>query len=189
MDLRYSEAELLKFFDYVANKGLMKPATARARKAAAQKVLSVLETAEKTDVRTLDRNLIYQRFENKFAQQFHPDSLTTYRQRFNTALDEFIEYVNNPAGFRPSMAQRKRVDSNGERVNAKPGTQRARRHEPQPPDNAVDTPRGLYAFPVPLPSGVVAQLYLPTAITDADANRIAAVVKALAVNQGGDKDQ
>src|SRR5260370_788774 len=101
-------SELTKFLNYVAEKGLVKTATARARKAAVQKELAALETSEKTDLRTIDRDAVFKRFVNKHSQGFTPASLQTYRHRFGIALDDFVDYTNNPATFRPGGSQRTR---------------------------------------------------------------------------------
>ena len=43
VDTRYSEQEFRNFLDYTIQKGLLNESTARARKAAAQRILAVLD--------------------------------------------------------------------------------------------------------------------------------------------------
>jgi len=50
----YSLDALNKFFDYAANKGLLKRNTAQGRKIAANKVFAVLDDNEKTDLSNVD---------------------------------------------------------------------------------------------------------------------------------------
>src|SRR5690242_1747920 len=57
-----SRAELLKFLDYLGEKGLMSPVTARSRKASANRVLSILSDEESDDVTKLDLDEIMTRF-------------------------------------------------------------------------------------------------------------------------------
>lgn len=183
MDSRYSEAELFKFLDYLGSKGLMNESTANARRVAAQKVLSVLEDGEKTDIRKVNRGDVFQRFTNKHGRDFTPGSLATYRQRFVSALDDFIKYVDNPATFKPAaMPRAPRQSSSGstERRTSQSRDQDADHSAPR-------APLGLLPYPIPLPSGNLAQLSIPPSITDADAERIISVVsmmvKALVVPQ------
>jgi hypothetical protein len=187
MDPRYNEVEAGKFFDMMAEKGVMKTPTARSRKFAIQKVLSVLEPSEKADLRNINRDDAVQRFVNKYSQQFHPDSLQTYAYRFNVGLDDFISWVDNPMGFRPATSQRaaRTARASAEMID-RAATGRAAPHPNQEPPASsppATTVPGLIAIPVPLPSGGVAQLYVPQKLTAADAERIAAMAKALAVGQ------
>jgi hypothetical protein len=180
-----TEPELIKFHTYLRDKGLMNPRTAYARMQAAQAVLSVLDEDEKKDLAKLDRDLAFRRFINKNGQRFTPDSLETYRHRFNAALNEFQTYLKNPSGYRPSAISR-------DRTGNAPGNAQASTRERQSENfvqrNAVSTRTGsLLSYPLPLGNGEVAQLLLPPAITTDDAQRIttlvAAVVNALAVNK------
>lgn len=183
---QYSEDELIKFLDYVSKKGIMNESTVVARKIAVQKVLSVLEPSEKTDLRQLNRDQLFTRFLNKYGKDFTPGSLTTYRQRFSSALDDFIKYVNDPAGFKPAgTARGPRQTSAGasstRRVIAAEGHASGRSHA-----QAVSA-QDLFAYPISLSGGRIAQLYLPPTITHADADRVstvvAGIVKALAVEE------
>jgi hypothetical protein len=194
MDPRFSEAEAMKFFDMLAAKGVMKTPTAKSRKFAIQKVLSVLDSNEKLDLRAIDREDAVRRFVNKYGQTFHPDSLETYAHRFNVGLNDFVSWVDNPMGFRPASSQRSPRTS---RANEEAATSAAQSGPtPKPPGEVAKTlfagsttagttllPDSI-AIPIPLPSGGIAQLYLPKKVTVSDADRIAAVAKALAVGQG-----
>lgn len=186
MDIRYSELELNRFLGMLESKGLMKAPTARARKFATAKILSVLEPSEKSDLRKVNREEAVQRFVNKHSQDFHPDSLLTYQSRFNSALNDFIAYVENPMGFRPASAQRatRSGKSNSQPDATTEPIVTSNRLEPKV-ENPVSAAPGLITIPVPLPDGGMAQLYVPQKMTAADAERIAAVVKALAVGQPG----
>ncbi len=186
MDTKYSEQELVTFLGYLGSKGLMNESTANARKIAAQKVLSVLEPSEKTDLRTIDRDLIFTRFMNKHRNTFTPGSLQTYRQRFVSAIDDFISYVNDPAGFKPTSSARSPRQSRAEdqqgrgRVSASLSTRGDLRAQ-------VSVHHGLLTYPIPLPNGRIAQLSVPSDMTSEDAERISSVVpamvKALAVHE------
>ena len=65
MDGSRSRENLLSFLDYCKDKGMMGPATAEARKAAVNQVLSILKDEEARDVSTLDLDLLLRRFQNQ----------------------------------------------------------------------------------------------------------------------------
>jgi hypothetical protein len=183
MDTKYTEQELLKFLDLMRDSGLMKGPTAHSRKIAAQKILGVLSPEEKTDLRKLDRRAAVLRFTNKYQQKFHPDSLETYAQRFNSALDDFFTWVDQPMGFRPAGRQR---GARQPRMDARSGegnVPAAATKEARQSSNSVPPGLGLIGVPIPLPSGGMAQLYVPKSLGRGDAERIAAVAKALAVGE------
>ncbi|MGH8690038.1 MAG: hypothetical protein ACREUS_03310 [Burkholderiales bacterium] len=166
--------ELVKFYSYLSEKGLMNERTAYARSQAAQQVLSVLDEDEKQSLAKLDRDIVFRRFVNKNGQRFTPDSLQTYKQRFNSALDEFLRYAKDPSAYTPPASgtrERARTSAAAPAPTASRGT--SGKHV------APVVPHGLLAYPLPLPSGTVAQLLLPPTITQADADRINALVSAM----------
>ena len=97
---------LLKFLDYLKNKGLMKPATVKARKASANKVLSIMEPSELEDVTTIDLDDAMRRFSNLEGQNYTPISLSVYKSRTKSVIEDFEAYLENPLGFRPSVNNR-----------------------------------------------------------------------------------
>jgi len=178
METSRSVAELAKFYTYLADKGLMNERTAYARSQAAQQVLSVLEPEEKENLEDLDRETVFRRFVNKNGQRFTPGSLQTYKQRFNSAVDEFLSYARDPASYKPSGAgtrDRARTVSTDSRP-AEPSPRTARR---SPLDSGARLPSDLLAYPLPLASGSVAQLLVPPVITETDADRITSLVSAM----------
>jgi hypothetical protein len=172
--------ELVKFYSYLSEKGLMNERTAYARSQAAQQVLSILDEQEKQDLAKLERDTVFRRFVNKNGQRFTPESLQTYKQRFNSALDEFLRYAKDPSAYTPPAS--------GTRERTRPATTGAGAAPSRSGMSARQAaPAGLLAYPLPLPSGAVAQLLLPPVITQSDADRInalvSAMVKALAVKE------
>ncbi|HEX2333285.1 MAG TPA: hypothetical protein VHI32_08940 [Burkholderiales bacterium] len=183
MDTQYTEQELYKFLDLMRDSGLMKSPTVHSRKIAAQKILGVLSLDEKTDLRKLDRFAAVRRFTNKYQQKFHPDSLETYAQRFNSALDDFFNWAEQPMGFRPAGRQRGARQRRIAATNGEGNSAAVAAKEAYPPSAPPSPGEGLIAVPIPLPSGGMAQLYVPKSLGRADAERIAAVAKALAVGE------
>lgn len=104
----YSMDELLKFLDYTGEKRLVKRATATARRTACNRVLDVLDSSERADLRAVDLENVFSRFSNLHAQEFSPSSLKTYFERTRKAVEDFIAYRKDPANWKPNVAQRVR---------------------------------------------------------------------------------
>lgn len=183
----YSLRALNEFLDYLANKHLLNKNTVQSRKGAANKILGVLDEQEASDLKQLDLDLVFQRFANKAGKDYKPESLMVYRSRLSSALNDFFLYVENPAQFRPALK------SNGSSTAKKPAKavrkaedQRAEgkpmggEHAP-PTTTQVSTP-GSVNVPVPLREGVTVQITgLPVDLTEAEASRLAAIIKAYAM--------
>lgn len=184
MEKQYSELELTNFLDYLVAKGLTNESTARGRKAAAVKVLSALDEHEKIDLRQLDRESAFQRFVNKFGKDFSPDSLTTYRSRFNTALDDFLRWSENPAGFKPniSAARTQRKVQEGGEVKTSPRLKSSEKSSSDVGMPSVQQRQSHFEFPIPIRADLIVRIqHLPMDLTQEEAERIAGVIKALAL--------
>jgi len=177
METPATVSELIKFYVYLGEKGLMNERTAYARSQAAQQVLSVLEESEKQNLAALDRDTAFRRFVNKKGQRFTPDSLQTYKQRFHSALEEFLSYAKDPAAYKPpTSGTRERARTTPADSSPASGRGASSRSSRQ---GTPAAPEGLLAYPLPLPSGVVAQLLVPPTLTQAEADRITALVNAM----------
>ena len=74
-----SRSDLMRFLDYIGEKGLVSATKASARKTAVSKVLAVLDDEESEDVIGLDIDEVMSRFNNLHPHQFAPESLQAYR--------------------------------------------------------------------------------------------------------------
>jgi len=180
----YSLDALNKFLDYAANKGLLKRNTAQSRKLAANKVLDVLDDNEKADLRNVDMDHAFNLFQNKQGTDYTPDSLRVYQSRVRTALSDFVNYVDNPANFRPSSVQRSnskiKRESNGNDKVKQERQKLEKRSEISQQKNDHAAPE--ITVPVPLREGVMVKISnLPSDLTPAEADRLAAITKAYAV--------
>lgn len=188
MENRYSESELITFLDWLADKGLLNSSTARSRKIAAVKVLGALDDHEKLNLRSIDREQTFQRFFNKYSKDFTPDSLSTYKSRFNSALDDFLRWVDNPAGFKigsSSKLGRAKSKDAQESVSKKTSVNKSNGGNEAPSLNHLSNLPGSIVFPIPVRNDVVVQLHnLPMDLTAMEAERICAVIKALALPNG-----
>jgi hypothetical protein len=177
-----SRAELLKFLDYVKNKGLVNPTTAEARKASANKVLSILSENEAEDVLSIDLDQVITRFGNLHGKQYTPDSLRTYRSRTKASLDDFERYLENPMSFKSGIQNREKKSKNGSSVSGGAKSEQTQR-QPQPTNQHVMTPAVESSIlPIPLREGLVVRIQgLPFDLTAQEAKKIANVVMAMAL--------
>jgi len=186
----YSASEFIEFIDYLADKGLLKKATASARKAAASAFLDILDDDEKVDIRAIDLDSLAMRFANIQGSKFTPQSLTTYKSRYNSAYKDFISYRENPLGFTPNISQRKKRGKSSststsssnpiETVSKKPAKMMP--GFSAPPTVTPDLSGETIIFPIPIRKGVIVKVAgVPVDLTEAEAGKIADVIKALAI--------
>ena len=98
-----SRAALLEFMDYLANKGLMNRTTAASRKAAANKLLGILEEFEAGDVSKLDIDAVMTRFHHLHGANYTPETLSVYKSRTKSAIEDFVRYQTDPLNFKPGL--------------------------------------------------------------------------------------
>src|SRR5580704_12443477 len=106
MDGSKSREALGAFLTYLADKGLMQHSTVQARKAAASKILGILDTEEAQDVTVIDLDHVVERFSRLHGKDYTPASLAAYRSRLKSAVEDFKSYLANPLGFRVSVPSR-----------------------------------------------------------------------------------
>ena len=178
-DKDYSIDAFNRFFDHATEKGLIKRNTAISRKAATNKILAVLEKSELTDLRTLDLDSTFDRFQNLKGMEYKPDSMQVYMSRARTAVSDFIAYVDNPASFKSSTAQRSNTKTKSSSTEGKGKDVKKQK------DTEVDLDlHGVkhIIVPIPLRENLTVKISnLPADLTQSEADRLAAIVKAYAV--------
>lgn len=180
MDGSRSREALAEFLDYLAAKGLMARATAQARKAAASKILGILDEAEARDVTSIDIDDVVGRFQRLHGKDYTPGSLSTYRSRLASAIDDFRSYLANPLAFRPSTQNRDRPKAKNsapnEQAKTAPTTEVRIETRPSPMPPAATS-----ILPVPIRADLTIFIQgLPFDLTEGEARKIAAVVTAMA---------
>lgn len=176
----YSAENLERFLVMAGEKGLMNKNTASSIRNTTSKVLAVLEDHERIDMRSIDRDRVFHRFQNLHGMKYSPESLATYRSRFATALDEFIGYTKDPSAYkhqgRNSSVAKKRVL----RVVRPP----AKASAPQLPSEVTAVtstpvlPEALM-IPIPIRDGQLLRIFgVPPDLTEEEAKKICAVVQA-----------
>jgi len=186
-----TKQDFLDFLDWVAAKGLLPLNTAHARKAVANKVLAVLEAEELEDVTALDMENVMLRFTNKFGKRYTPESLRTYRSRFESSVSDFKAYCSDPVGFRPAWrpSVRQKSPENGNLQSVVSPTVKRKRFD-HPSAATSSQPHQLVEHPAVSPANVIPiQIRpdltirvgpVPYDLTAAEAKRVANVIMALA---------
>lgn len=177
MDTDYSLASFMSFMDYLSDKHILNKNTAQSRKAAANKVFAVLDEAEAADLRQLDMEMVYRRFENKEGRSYKPETLQVYRSRLGTALNDFLSHAQSPGQFKPTV----KTASSGRSTPSKKVKQAtvATLHEEPAP---LKHQGSALSIPVPLREGVTVMISgVPADLSEAEASRLAAIMKAYAM--------
>jgi hypothetical protein len=170
----YSEAAFLAFLRQGALAGVIRPATARSRKLAAEQLLEQLKSNERLDLRQLDVDELCTRFHKLQGSTIRPETLQIYNERLKAGLRDFISWTDNPGDFVSIEGDH----SEAEQVAARDDAGRARARE----ELALNPPRSPHdIFPVPIREDLVVYIQnVPLDLTPREARKIAAVVQALA---------
>ena len=171
----FSQTAFLKFLREGAISGNVSPATARSRKLAAENLLVQLKSHERLDLRLLDVDELCTRFHKLQGSTIRPESIQVYQERLSSALKDFISWTNDPAGFQ--SVEGEKPEAVQVAAHDTPGQAEAREALTlNPPRSPHDI------FPIPVREDLVVYLQnVPLDMTQAEARKIAAVVKALAL--------
>ncbi len=181
MDGTKSREALAQFLDYLADKGLMAKATAQARKAAASSVLGILDENEAKDVTVLDLDSVISRFGNLHGKRYTPQSLSTYKSRVKSALEDFSSYLGNPLAFRPGVQPRERSKSKPSKESTRASNASAGEARPEAPRPPPTPMASSNIVPIPLRADLVVYIQgLPFDLSLSEAKKIGAVVAAMA---------
>jgi hypothetical protein len=173
-DADYSESSFHEFMRQSFQSGLVKPSVARSRKLAAEQLLVELRSHERTDMRLVDVDELCSRFHKLQGSTIRPESLAVFQQRLKDALNDFVAWTDDPSAFAPRESEFRASRETLKKDS--PGEARARE------ELALNPPRSPHdIFPVPLRENLVVYLQnIPLDFTPAEAEKVAAVVRALA---------
>jgi hypothetical protein len=167
---------LVTFLKRAGDKGLMKTNTANSLRAAASQVLGVLDNWETLDVRGIDVDEASKRFVNKRNEKFTPESLEAYKRRFAQAVKLFLEYAEDPSGWR--FNGREPYQKKDRTKGGTPEAREAKEEKVSP----APVMSGLVEYPFPLREGRLAYLRLPMDLKLTEVQRLTAYLKTLAVD-------
>ena len=176
-DEDYSQTAFLKFLRQGAVTGIISPATARSRKLAAEHLLIQLKSHERLDLRLLDVDELCSRFHKLQGSTIRPENIQVYKERLCSALKDFISWTLDPAGFQSVEGEKPEAVLVAARDTQ--GQEQARE------ELALNPPRSPHdIFPIPIRDDLVVYLQnVPLDMTQAEAQKIAAVVQALALSE------
>lgn len=174
----------VRHWDWVAEKGLMAPASARAIRAAVSQILKIDKDWETVDVQSLDVDGLIARFRN--LSKLAPGSLAAYESRFRSGLASYLAYLNNPASYQPKTRKTApREEKAAPKV--KGGRSAPAAGAPASPaiTHVMASASRLVVYPFPVRADVFAELKLPADLTLEEANRLSAFLKAVALSDAG----
>ena len=170
MENGYSVDDLMGFLDWAADKGQMKANTVNAQKAACNQVLGVLESNEVKDLRKVDVESTFKRYTNLNPTKLNPESLRTYRSRFEKALGNFLSYRENPEKWKPGIQER--------------SSNRRKNKGPQETTNRfANNDTKTLSFPFPIREDLTVQISnVPRDLKKGEAKRLGAFLEAIAMD-------
>ena len=183
VDGKKSREAAVAFLEYLAQKGLMAPATARARKAAVNTVLGILDGHEAQDVTLINLDDVMNRFANLQGKEYNPASLRTYKSRVRSALDDFASYMENPLAFKPSLQSRERKPNPVKTSSSAAGnvSDDTVADVLRPSVPVIAGPMASSILPIPIRADLTIYIQgLPYDLTAIDAKKIASVIQAMA---------
>jgi hypothetical protein len=171
----YSRNALARFIDYVVEKNLVNPSTAQGWRVATTKVLEELSPENREDVRRIDVDATFKQFLNRNPGRLSPASTGEYRRRVGRAIEEFVSWMENPAGYGSRTAAWTAKSDRGPRPRAPV----APRSEVLPASDPAEAVGGV-ALSFPVRPGFLAQVVVPTDLTVEEARRMGAFLLTLA---------
>jgi hypothetical protein len=179
MTEKRTRQDFIEFLDWLSDRGIMPKATVAARKAAVNRVLGILTEEEARDVTKLDLDSVMRRFTNLEGKGYTPGSLTTYLSRLRSALEDFTAYLDDPLNFRPSAQTRERRSTGKKETAVRTGAADAPAPQPASPNVSANT------LSIPIrPDTTIVVMGLPYDLSDAEASKIANVIRAMATPIG-----
>lgn len=167
---------LVEHWTWAGKRGLVNKNTAGALRAACTQVLSIDEDWERADIRSLDIDQTFHRFENLRKHDFTPQSLATYKSRFRKAVESYIDYLDNPRGWKPEIKERHRSPTK----SSKPAeTKKAAAKRPESISPTEDA--GMITYPFPIRAGLMARLTLPRDLKRSEAKRLSSFLESVAL--------
>jgi hypothetical protein len=169
--------QFVEFWTWAAQKGLMNMNTAYSFSSPVRQIMSVNEDWEKIDVSKLNTDDLFLRFQNIKGKNFKPDSLNIYFRRFRLAIDMFLEYVENPTGwkYKGQQTSRKLKSSKFEKDK-----QTDESFEMPISQSGFSIP--MMDYPFPLRDGCIVRLKLPTDLKTSEVERLATFMRTLTID-------
>lgn len=175
---------LAAWLEWARDRGVLNPKTADAQRTAVTRILEVDADPGGVDISTLDVEDLLDRFARLRSSKYSPESLATYQSRFRRAVDMYLEYLANPAEFRPP--KRKFVERRKPGANSRAATPAPVRSSSTTNADIIEAPPvagdGVIQYPFPLQSGQTAYLHLPRQLSGSDVERLIRFLQSLVID-------
>ncbi len=169
---------LLQFLKQAGMEGLINPAVARARRNAIGQLSPELTAEERADVSRIDIDDLASRFHKLEGSSIRVEALDLYAERFRMALADYLAWLDDPAGFVSVGGEKKRAVTRGSLSREQEVAERITLEATDNPSNII---------PIALrPDVSVYVANLPLDLSDAEADKIARVVRAFVAGREGD---
>lgn len=172
----------IEHWDWAAEKGLMNKNTANALRASSYQILEIIDDWETVDIREIDVEAIFRRFQNLKGKEYKPQTLNAYKRRFRQAVSYFLEYVNDPSNWKgpTSKSQSNQRTKNDGRQKAS----KSRDFSTSPSVNSMPQSFGdeLVSYPYPLRENLVVYLHLPSDLKNIEVRKLMAFMTTLTVD-------
>ncbi len=193
MEQRATGKGMLDHWDWALQKGVMNGNTARSLRRATELVLQATDPDdwESLDVRKLDVEEANTRFQNLKGRDFKPNSLAVIQGRFKRAVASYLDYLDDPGGWKPSRRAQNRptapkvaketsdgryIDADGVFREDVPDWLAGRSLSDYPMSKLMD-------YPFPLREGVIAHLHLPRDLNAKDVRRLHVFIQSLVLDE------
>jgi hypothetical protein len=178
---------LVAFLDWAGAKGVIGKATAISYRTAVNKVFEIDgESWRSIDLSNLDADNQLSRFGRLKGNNYSPESMKTYGNRFRAALSSYKLYLADPVNFRGSATQTAKSAKTTAKQTSGSAKTLTLAHTSQVTANSTSSIKNdeaeLVNYPFPLRAGVMVYLSLPRDLRRSEANRISAFVSSLAVD-------
>jgi hypothetical protein len=187
MSETYAIDDLLEFLTHASQRGLMPVATAQAMAVATRSVFAVLDADERAQLPVGELDAVIRRFQHRRARDFNPVTLQEYGRRVKKATELFLSWRRDPKAFAVTTRSRSAGRSGAEHVSpAAPDATDGAFAGGSPavsPAVSLSVDANSYSTRLPIRPGHVLHLSnIPYDLTAAEAERIAQIVRLLAVD-------
>jgi len=181
-----SAKNLLDFLARAGEKGWIKPEMATYLSTATKKVLEIEQDWEELDIHQIDTDDFLTRFRNLKSLEYSPSSLSEYERRFKRAVEMFLDFVQDPAGWKHNGKT-----NGGQKNKTKNAAVKTKGKVAQPTSaEAVETSTvtinsagiQMMDYPFPLRESCVVRLRLPSDLKAAEVERLAAFMRSVTID-------
>ncbi len=171
--------QFAEFWSWAASKGLMNENTAYSFSSPVRQIIGVSEEWQTIDVSKLDVDSLFTRFQNMRGRDFKPESLDKYFRRFRMALKLFLNYVENPTGWK--YGGQLGITSRKTKLNKSEKDKPANETFEMPITQSGDSIQ-MVDYPFPLREKCIVRLKLPMDLKLDEVERLATFMRTFAID-------